>query len=67
MEINIIGNVIELSREQWKGYVAKITNDYKLLEEVKKYTWTYKEGEHPYLPNRNFRRINKSVVLSKLR
>jgi hypothetical protein len=24
MEINIIGNVIEQSREQWKGDVAKI-------------------------------------------
>lgn len=51
MEISIIGNVIELRREQWKGKVARITNDSALLEEVKKYTWTYKDGEHPYLHN----------------
>ena len=49
VNIRVIGNVIELSRDQWKGHVAKITNDPSLLEEVKKYTWTYKDGEHPYL------------------
>ena len=51
VNIQVIGNVIELSRDQWKGHVAKITNDPPLLEEVKKYTWTYKDGEHPYLHN----------------
>lgn len=51
VNIRVIGNVIELSRDQWKGHVAKITNDPSLLEEVKKYTWTYKDGEHPYLHN----------------
>ena len=35
MEISIIGNVIELRREQWKGKVARITNDSALLDEVK--------------------------------
>ena len=51
VNIRVVGNVIELSRDQWKGHVAKITNDPSLLEEVKKYTWTYKDGEHPYLHN----------------
>ena len=37
VNIQVIGNVIELSRDQWKGHVAKITNDPSLLEEVKKY------------------------------
>ena len=49
MDIQVVGNIISLSRDQWKGHVAKITNDPTLLEEVKKYTWTYKAGVHPYL------------------
>lgn len=63
MDINIIGNIIELSREQWKGHVAKITNDSRLLEEVKKYTWTYKEGEHPYLYNSKLKMYFHEFVL----
>lgn len=49
MEIQEIGNTYELRRIQWKGHVARITKDDALLEEVKKYTWTYIDGPHPYL------------------
>lgn len=49
MDIDEIGDVYVLSREQWRGHTAKITNDPALLEEVKKYTWTYRDGAHPYL------------------
>ena len=45
------GEYIELKRKQWRGHSARITNDPELLEEVKKYTWTYNEGTHPYLRN----------------
>ena len=49
MDIQEIGNTYELRRDQWKGHVARISKDEALLEEVKKYTWTYKDGAHPYL------------------
>ena len=49
MEITEIGDVYELKRDQWRGNTARISNDPKLLEEVRKYTWTYSEGKHPYL------------------
>lgn len=49
MDISEIGDVYELKREQWKGHTARISRDPALLEEVKKYTWTYKDGTHPYL------------------
>lgn len=51
MDINISGEYIELKREQWRGHIARVTNDPELLNEVKKYTWTYCEGDHPYLRN----------------
>ena len=49
MTIEIQGDRIRLQRDQWKNNDAYITNYPGLLEEVKKYTWTYSEGEHPYL------------------
>ena len=49
MDIEIQGEQIELKRDQWKGNVAYISNYPGLLDEVKKYTWTYTEGNHPYL------------------
>ena len=49
MEITTVGAVYQLSRDQWCGNIAKITKDDALLEEVKKYTWTYTTGDHPYL------------------
>lgn len=44
MDIKKVGNTYELQREQWRGHVAKISADDDLLDEVKKYTWTYSEG-----------------------
>lgn len=49
MEITEVGDVYELRRDQWKGNTARISKDPSLLEEVKKYTWTYCVGKHPYL------------------
>ena len=49
MEINKIGSIFELKRDQWRGHIARISADVALLDEVKKYTWTYSEGTHPYL------------------
>lgn len=39
-----IGNSYELSREQWKGEKAFISDYPNLLQEVQKYTWTYSNG-----------------------
>lgn len=49
MDIDIRGDVIELRRDQWNGNVAYISNYPGLLDEVKKYTWTYSANPHPYL------------------
>lgn len=49
MDIEIEGDRIKLQREQWKSNVAYISNYLGLLDEVKKYTWTYTEEKHPYL------------------
>jgi len=49
MTIEIQGDRIRLQRDQWKNNDAYISNYPGLLDEVKKYTWTYSEGEHPYL------------------
>ena len=49
MTIEIQGDRICLQREQWRNNVAYISNYPGLLDEVKRYTWTYSEGEHPYL------------------
>ena len=51
MEVRISGEYIELNRKQWRGNTARITNDPELLNKVKEYTWTYQEGDHPYLRN----------------
>ena len=49
MDVEIQGERIKLQRAQWKGNVAYISNYPGLLDEIKKYTWTYTEGQHPYL------------------
>lgn len=49
MDIEISGDRINLKRDQWRGNSAYISNYPGLLDEVKKYTWTYTEGDHPYL------------------
>ena len=49
MDIEISGDRVKLQREQWKGNAAYISNYPGLLDELKKYTWTYTEGDHPYL------------------
>ena len=49
MNIEIGNDRIKLQREQWKGNAAYISNYPGLLDEVKKYTWTYAENKHPYL------------------
>lgn len=58
MTIEIQGDRISLQREQWKNNYAYISNYPGLLDEVKKYTWTYSVGEHPYL---NCRMLNISL------
>ena len=56
MDIEISENVIWLHRKQWKGNTAYISNYPGLMDEVKKYIWTYTKGKHPYLNcyNNNF-------------
>ena len=49
MDIEVTDEVITLQRDQWNGKKAKISNFPGLLDEVMKYTWTYTEGNHPYL------------------
>ena len=49
MNIEFRGNTIILKREQWDAREAYISNYPGLLDEVKKYTWTYTKGSHPYL------------------
>lgn len=49
MDIVFEGNRVRLQREQWRGKSAYISNYPGLLDEVKKYTWTYSDNEHPYL------------------
>ena len=61
-----IGDCIELSREQWKGNTARISDYPGLLDEVQKYTWTYSDNGHAYL---NCSKLNTSLhkfVLSYL-
>lgn len=64
MDIHISGDYVELKREQWQGHSARITNDSELLEKVKKYTWTYNDGKHPYLRNGVLRMSLHEFVLS---
>lgn len=49
MDIQIQNDRIMLNRAQWKGNDAYISNYPGLLDEVKKYTWTYTGGKHAYL------------------
>lgn len=49
MDIEVTDELITLQRDQWNGKKAKISNFPDLLDEVMKYTWTYTEGNHPYL------------------
>ena len=49
LQCTVLGNHIELTRGQWNGRKAMISNYPGLLDEVMKYTWTYQEGTHPYL------------------
>ncbi len=51
LKVEFVGNHIRLTREQWKGKDAYITNYPGLLDEVKKYTWTYTGDAHTYLRN----------------
>ncbi len=47
--IEHMGNTIVLKRDQWKNQAATISDYPGLLNEVMKYTWTYQDGDHPYL------------------
>ena len=58
MTIELQGDRIKLQRAQWRGNAAYISNYPGLLDEVKKYTWTYSEGKHPYL---NCGKLNVSL------
>lgn len=66
MDIEIEGDRIKLQREQWRGNSAYISNYPGLLEEVKKYTWTYTEGTHPYLNCSTFKVSLHKFVLQFL-
>lgn len=46
MKATVIGNTIELSREQWGGHKAYISNYPGVLDAVQKYTWTYSGEDH---------------------
>ena len=41
LEIFEMGDIYELRRDQWGDNIVRISKDPALLEEVKKYTWTY--------------------------
>ena len=49
LRTTVIGNNIELEREQWRGEKARISNYPGLVDEVCKYTWTLSSNGHPYL------------------
>ncbi len=49
MSIEHIGNAVYLKRDQWGDKRACISDYPGLLDEVQRYTWTLKTGNHPYL------------------
>ena len=66
MKATAIGSVIELSRDQWNGHKAYISDYPGLLEAVQKYTWTYSGGEHPYLRSSKLKTSLHKFVLAFL-
>ena len=66
MQINVCDNRIYLKRKQWNNREAKISNYQGLIEEVKKYTWTYTSGQHPYLRSTKLNVSLHKFVLSFL-
>ncbi|MFB0919921.1 MAG: hypothetical protein QMB62_03425 [Oscillospiraceae bacterium] len=66
MEIRKSGNIYELRRDQWRGRTAQISDYPGLLDEVKKHTWTFSNGEHPYLTSGNPKVSLHKFVLSFL-
>ena len=66
MKATAIGSVIELSRDQWDGHKAYISDYPGLLEAVQKYTWTYSGGEHPYLRSSKLKTSLHKFVLAFL-
>ena len=66
MKATAIGSVIELSRDQWTGHKAYISDYPGLLEAVQKYTWTYSGGEHPYLRSSKLKTSLHKFVLAFL-
>ena len=66
MKATEIGSVIELSRDQWDGHKAYISDYPGLLEAVQKYTWTYSGGEHPYLRSSKLKTSLHKFVLAFL-
>ena len=66
MKTTVIGNRIELSRDQWDGHKAYISDYPGLLEAVQKYTWTYSGGEHPYLRSSKLKTSLHKFVLAFL-
>lgn len=49
VKVSIVGDNLELSREQWREKRVMVSNYPGLLEEVLKYTWTCTAGSHPYI------------------
>ena len=66
MKATAIGSVIELSRDQWDGHKAYISDYPGLLEAIRKYTWTYSGGEHPYLRSSKLKASLHKFVLTFL-
>lgn len=61
-----IGDIIELSREQWGKAKANISNYPGLLDEVKKHTWSCSGGKHPYLKSSTLKTTLHRFVLDFL-
>lgn len=66
MRADTIDSVIELSRDQWDGHKAYISNYPGLFEAVQKYTWTYSGEEHPYLRSSKLKTSLHKYVLAFL-
>lgn len=61
-----IGNVIELSREQWGDAKAYISNYPGLLDAVNAYTWSFSDESHRYLKSSTLKTTLHRFVLNFL-
>lgn len=66
MQADIYGDHVRLSRHRWRGHEAMISNYPGLLEAVESYTWTYRDGPHPYLYSERLGKYLHKFVLEFL-